>query len=305
MTFALIILSFSLVANNVPMKPVELKKNYLEPKSLEFVEYGSVPVFAENLRFNHNLISYDISNSCDNKRREEAVSAFNIFSEETKVISFYEVGKNGEIKVKCSNEFIQLNGDLFAAGEGGPSRIINTSGFKVIEEGRIVLYNAEDCDYPIVALHELCHVFGFDHSPDPDNIMYNTSSCHQRMSPDMGEFIQELYSIEPLADAKIEDVEGVVRGKYLDFNISVLNEGMMPIVDIYLGIYGDGKFIDSVEMGDIDIGYGRTLKVENMPINLGIKDIKFIIDFNEVVRELSEENNEATLSVVQQSLKIN
>ncbi|NPE26837.1 matrixin family metalloprotease [Methanococcoides sp. SA1] len=289
--FFLVVLSFAFVFDNMKRVPVELKVNYLEPKIGEYVEYGAVPVFSENLRFNHDLISYWISEDCDADRRGDMIEAFSLFSGEVGVISFYENEIGADIMVGCSDEFIELGENLFAAGEGGPSRIINTSGFKVIEEGKIKLYNGAECTYPIVALHELCHVFGFDHSPDPKNIMYNTSDCSQRMSEDMKELMIELYAIEPLADAKVEDFWAEFDGKYLNFNISVLNEGMVDISDINLTILADEDVVDEIEMGKIEVGYGRILRVENVRVSRGFEKIEFVLDFANVVRELNEENN--------------
>lgn len=292
----LIMFSFIFVFRVYYIEPVQLEVNYLEAK-MASIDYGDVPVFAEDMRFNHNLISYSIEDGCDSLRRKEMVAAFNIFSDNVKSISFFEVKKGADIKVGCSNEFIELGNDLFAAGEGGPSRIINTSGFKVVEEGRVILYNGMYCNYPIVALHELCHVFGFDHSPDPENIMYNTSSCNQRMSKDMIDLMKKLYSIEPLGDAKIGDVNGVLYGTYLNFNISILNEGLVDINDIDLAILVDGDVENIVDLGDIDVGYGRTLRVENMKIGRGVEEIEFIVDYNDSARELDEENNIAILKI--------
>ncbi len=291
LVFLMLVFSVMFVLENLPMESIVLKVNHLEPETLDVVEYGAVPIFAENMRFNHNLISYFISEDCDGSRRNDMVSAFNIFSREVKLVSFYEGDMDADIKVGCSDEFIKLSEELFAAGEGGPSRIINTSGFKVIEEGKIILYNGEDCRYPIVALHELGHVFGFDHSEDPKNIMYNTSGCDQRMSEDMVEIMRELYSIEALSDARIESVNAVVHGKYLDFNISILNEGLVGIDSINLTIFADKEKIDVVELGNIDIGYGRTLKVENMKLGGVSESVEFVLDAEGRIRELNKENN--------------
>ena len=63
--------------------------------------------------------------------------AFSILHQKMEVISFYETKESdAEIIVDCSNDFEKLEGNLFAAGEGGPSKIINTSQFKVIKEGK-------------------------------------------------------------------------------------------------------------------------------------------------------------------------
>lgn len=287
--------SFAFVLENLDIEPVELKKNYLEPETLEFVDYGAVPVFSENLRFNHNLISYSIGASCDEERRSDMVAAFNIFSDEVKVVSFYETDLDGDIKVLCSNEYVGLGKELFAAGEGGPSRIVNTSGFRVIEEGKVTLYNSEDCGYPIVALHELLHVFGFDHSRDPNNIMFNVSACDQRMSEDMISLMVDLYSVEALADLKIGSVDAVIHGRYLDFNVSVLNEGLVGVKKTDLAVFVDGREVDVFDLGEIEIGYGRTLKIENMRIGIGAEEVRFVVDEDDLVRELSEENNEVLM----------
>lgn len=290
--FVLLVFGFILVFDNLPGEPVELEVNYLGSEAPVVIEYGIVPVFEENLRFSHDSISYSIGEGCDEARRVDMINAFDIFSDRVGIISFYETSGDGpDISVGCSDEFIKLAGDLFTAGEGGPSKIINTSGFKIIEEGRILLYKSEDCNYPIVALHELGHVFGFDHSGDPSNIMYNTSNCDQRMSDDMVELIRSLYSIEPLADARISNANAVVRGRYLDFNISILNEGLRDIGDLDLTILVDGKEIENINIGKIEVGFGRTLRVENMRIPRSIEKIEFIVDVDDLIRELNEDNN--------------
>jgi hypothetical protein len=297
LVFLILLSSLVFVLEGLPGEPVKLKVNYLEPESLDLVEYSAVPIFAENMRFNHNLISYFIDSNCDKSRRDDMAAAFNIFSDKVKIISFYEGGIGSDIKISCSNEFVELGEDLFAAGEGGPSRIINTSGFKVIEEGTILLYAETDCGYPTIALHELCHVFGFDHSPDPNNIMFNTSGCGQRMSDDMIELMQELYSIEPLPDARVESVSGVISGRYLDFNISILNEGLIRISSISLTILADGETADVFDLNEFNIGYGRTLKVLNMRLPRNVEKLQFVVDIEDLVKELNEENNIAELIV--------
>lgn len=291
LVFMMVVFSVAFVLENLPRKPVELKTNYVEPELEAMVDYGAVPVFAENLRFNHNLISYSIAEDCDAERRSDMIEAFNIFADKIKIISFYEVEDDADILVGCSDDFIKLGEELFAAGEGGPSRIINTSLFRTIEQGKIVLYNRKDCDYPIVALHELCHVFGFDHTDDPMNTMYSVGDCRQRMSEDMVELMVELYSIEALADARIDWLNATLKGNYLDFNISVLNEGMLSIDAIDLTILADGEEAQVVDLGEIGIGHGRILRVENMRISSSIDKLEFILDVEDKVRELNEGNN--------------
>jgi len=295
---AMLVFSLGFLYQSLPRKPVAFKMGDVVPKPVELIDYGAVPVFSENLRFNHNRISYHIEADCAGPRREAMIEAFALFAGKMKVISFYEDGDDSDIYVGCSDDYIPIGERLFAAGEGGPSRIINTSVFKTIEEGKISLYDDPRCDYPIVEIHELGHVFGFDHSTDPNNVMYNVSNCNQRISNDMVELINDLYSIEPLAEASIKDAIAVKRGKYLDFNITVLNEGLIGIDDIDLTIIADGEVVKIMDIGEIDIGYGRTLRATNVVLpSRNVEVIDFIVDDANDVRELNEGNNEVQMIV--------
>lgn len=288
----LVMFAFFSVYQNVPREPIELKASGVEPELIAIVDYGAVPVFIENLRFNHNDISYFIEADCSDVRRASMIKAFEIFAKKMMIISFHEVSSGADINVGCSDDYIPMGERLFAAGEGGPSRIINTSVFKTIEQGKIVLYDNQRCDLPIVELHELGHVFGFDHSDDPLNVMYNVSDCRQSISDDMVKLIYELYSIEPLPDASIGDLVVVKRGRYLDFNISVLNEGLIDIDSINLTIVADGEDVEVMNLGGIGIGYGRTLRAQNIKLpSLSVDRIEFVVDKRNRVREFNEGNN--------------
>ncbi len=109
--------------------------------------------------------------------------------------------------------------------------------------------------------------------------------------------MRELYSIEALADVRIENVEGIVHGRYLDFNISILNEGLVGADNVTLWISTDGERIDLVEMGGVEVGFGRTLKVENMKIPRNVETLEFVLDAGEGVREMEYDNNVAEMSV--------
>jgi len=289
---AMFVISGIFFYQNLPGDPIDLEPSEVITENIEIINYGAVPVFADNLRFNHNRISYYISGECSSIRRTAMIEAFKIFSEKMGIITFYEVGSDADIDVGCSDSYIPLGEQLFAAGEGGPSRIINASVFKTIEKGKISLYNDPRCDYPVVELHELCHVFGFDHSPDPKNIMYNISNCEQRISDDMVKLMDDLYSIKPLPDAAIKDVSAVKRGVYLDFNLTILNEGMMAIEDINLTILADGEMVQELSFGEIEIGYGRTIKTTNIKLpSRNVESVDFFADYDDDIPELREDNN--------------
>ncbi len=291
--------SVGIVYQSVSKVPIKMETGAISDKPISVIDYEGVPVFLENLRFNHNNISYFINDSCSGVFRVEMVEAFDLFEWMTKYISFYEVDGDADIDVGCSDEFIVIGEGLFAAGEGGPSRIINTSRFRIIEKGNIWLYDNLRCDYPIVELHELGHVFGFEHSDDPSNIMYSISDCGQRVTADMIELIDVLYSIEPLADVWISSLSSIKRGRYLDFNMTVLNEGLVDASDVDLGIVVDEKVVKVLNLGEIKVGFGRTLFVENLKLpssDFGVVD--FYVDIKNKIREIDEGNNFARISEV-------
>lgn len=293
LTLAILIFSYTLVYQNLPLNPIEMKPIGITSEPITTINHGFTPVFEENLRFNHNNISYFIEPSCSNTRTSAMKEAFQIFQKKMGVISFYEVDyKEADILVGCSEDFIEIGEDIFVAGEGGPTEIINTTIFKIIQKGKVILYEKHNCELPVVELHELCHVFGFDHSLNPKNIMYNTSNCDQKITQDMIDLIKKLYSIKPLPDARITELSAVKKGRYVDFNITVSNDGLTDIDDIDLTLVANEKEIYTVHLNYIGIGYMKTLSATNIRLpSTNIKTIDFIIDYDSQIEELNEENN--------------
>jgi|TARA_B100001971_G_C18139178_1_gene509383 hypothetical protein len=290
---ALIALSSILVYQLYPSSPLEFYLEELPADDLPEVYYGDTPVFMENLRFNHNNISYFIEPSCPDNRKSRMKEALEIFQNEVEIITFNEImSEEADISIGCSDNYIDLGEDIFAAGEGGPSRIINTSHFKTIEKGKISLYKESKCEYPVVELHEISHVFGFDHTENKKSVMYPTAICGQRITKDMVDLLKTLYSIKPLPDAKIKEISAIKIGKYLDFNITISNEGLIDIGEINLTISTEGEEIEVFPLNELGIGYIRTLQVKNIPLpSRNINKISFIIDKEGSIEELNEENN--------------
>lgn len=297
--FSLLFFSLGFLYQNLPQNPVEMTANMTKVEPIPMIDYGPTPVFEKNLRFNHNNISYSIESSCSEIRATAMRNAFKIFEEKMGIIRFKETGNSeADIIVKCSDGVIKLDKNFFTAGEGGPSRMINTSYFEVIQRGRILLHKNPRCNRPVVELHELLHVFGFSHSHNPKSIMYNVSNCDQKITPDIIRLVNNLYSIKPLPDAKISEISAFKKGRYLDFNISVLNEGLTGIKNINLTLIAKGKKIEIIPLGDIGIGNSRTLRVTNMRLPSGsIEKINFVVDYESAIKELNKNNNRVEMSI--------
>jgi hypothetical protein len=222
-----------------------------------------------------------------------------IFEEEMEILTFKEIIRRGaDIQVGCSNDYIEIGENHFTAGEGGPSVIINTSKFKIIQKGKISLYKESSCEYPVVEIHELSHIFGFNHVLNPKGIMNNISNCNQRITTDMVITIQQLYSIPELPDAQIEELSAIKKGKYIDFNITIGNEGLIDMQDFNLTIISDEKVVERFLIEKIEIGHSRILQVSNVKLDsLSNIPIDFYLDYLNNIEELDKENNFASVSV--------
>ena len=249
--------------------------------------------FYPNMRYPSSEISYKIS-ECPLKKKNDMERAFDILENKT-ILKFYSIDKAEEISVACDSS-AKVEGGMFIAGEGGPTNITKTNNFNVILNGKILLLRESECERPNIAIHELLHALGFEHSPNPNNIMYNFSKCSQIIGDDTFELINKLYSVPSYSDLDFEDVSAIMRGKYLDLNISVRNNGLSESGAAKIEIYADDKFLKEIELNPIDIGYGRIIILSNVWVpKISVKELKFFI--NSSFNELDKNNNVIVLKI--------
>jgi len=214
--------------------------------------------------------------------------AFDIMSEET-MLDFYAVEYGQEIIITCEDT-IEIQGNLFTAGEGGPTNVSRVGDFNVIESGKILLLKDSNCANPNIAIHELLHVLGFNHSTNPQNIMYPISKCEQTIGDDMIELINNVYSISNKPDLIFENATVLMRGKYLDITYTIRNNGLKYSSYSVLKILVDGKQVEEISIPPMDIGYGREGYVKNLLIKqIDIKNIELTIENK--FEELNKTNN--------------
>ncbi|MFA5174542.1 MAG: CARDB domain-containing protein [Candidatus Pacearchaeota archaeon] len=287
---------------NIPGNPVNLKP-VISGGELQVLNLSSeVKQFYPNMKFNHNEISYKIDASCTEEKKNNIIGAFDELSKKVGLIRFV-LSENPDIDVSCTeDEKNAIKENYFIAGEGGAKEIIQTERFNVITQGIILLYGnphkAVKCDWPNVELHELIHVFGFDHSSDKNSLMYPyLTSCNQRLDQSIVDNLKELYSIPNLPDLYFDNVNAIKKGRYLDFNVTIKNSGDISAENVLLTLLDENEKVDSFNLKKIDFGAGVTFSVSNLKlINRNSGDIKLVIDYDNSISEIDESNNVAELN---------
>jgi len=249
--------------------------------------------FYQNMRYSDSKISYRIFD-CPLQKKNDMEEAFRMISD-LSILDFYPINSNEEISVTCDSKN-KLEGGLFIAGEGGPENITKGDKFNVILKGKILLIRDSNCENPNIALHELLHALGFNHSENSNNIMYPISKCKQTIGEEIFILLNELYSIPSQSDLTLENVSASMRGKYLDVNMSIKNNGLRDSEESKISIYADESFVKEIKLDALEIGYGRIISLNNLWIGqINVNKLDFVIDYN--LPELEKNNNRISLEV--------
>lgn len=249
--------------------------------------------FYSKMRFPNQNISYKIDN-CTLQKKDNMERAFEILESVT-ILNFYPVESNEEISVTCDSQ-VKIKEGLFIAGEGGPTNITKTANFNVIFHGNILLIRDSKCPNPNVALHELLHVLGFDHSDNPKNIMYEISLCEQSIGKDIPLLINELYSLPTLTDLDFGNVSAFMHQRYLDLNMSIQNNGFKNSEKFTVTISTDGRKIKEIDFKALSVGHGIAIILKNIfVLDINIEEIE--LEINYPLEELEKNNNIIKLEI--------
>lgn len=260
--------------------------------SLNVEDTGNMQ-FYSNMRFSDSRVSYKIDD-CPLRKKNDMEKAFSIIEDQS-VLDFYPVSSNEEIIVTCDSKN-KIEDGLFIAGEGGPVNITKGDSYNVILKGKVLLIKDSSCGSPNVALHELLHVLGFNHSDNKNNIMYPISNCRQTIGEDIFNLIEEIYSTESLPDLDLQNVSAVMHGKYLDVNLTIKNNGLKDSQESRILIYAENSLVKELDIVSLKIGYGRTIMLNNLWIKkINVNRLDFVIDYE--FRELEKNNNRISLVV--------
>lgn len=251
-----------LIYQNLPGQLQNMNLELKNPAILKNLT-SEIKQFEFEMRFNHNNLTYFFSPDCDSERKFKMLEAFSEISNSTQ-ITFTPTETDEDIIITCSKESIQKEKNVFIAGEGGPREFINSTIYPVILKGSILLYQKSDCKEPVVELHELLHVFGFDHVNDSNSIMYPYSDCTQKLSPEYTQYLTRLYSIIPAAELVFDSANLTKSGRYLNIWVLVSNKGMIDAPQVDLLVYAEGKEIQRFDLKNLQIGATKKFYAENI-----------------------------------------
>lgn len=268
--------------------PILFKRNITELK--EEPSFSSSFQFYPNMRFSEKEISYYIDSDCNQDKKDKISLALQELEKETDLLKFHlSQESSSKIIFHCDEIKREITEKYYIVGEGGPTSIIKTASYYVIESGEVLLfYKNSDCDNYNVELHELLHVLGFQHSGNKNSILSPTSFCFQVLTNDIISELIRLYSVPSLPDLYFSDAEAVKKGRYLDFSISISNKGLKKSESPIVELYSNSEKVEEFELGDINYGEGRTLNVQNIRIPRETEKIAFNIISE---KELDENNN--------------
>lgn len=292
--FFLVVITLLLFYWFIPLE--EINFEFSQPKNTNFTLNASLSEntqFYENMRYPSSDISYRIQD-CPLKKSDDMKTAFNIIENKT-LLNFYPVIANEEISVTCENK-ARVEGGLFIAGEGGPVNITRSENFNVIRKGGILLIRESKCENPNIGIHELFHALGFDHSTNPNNIMYEVSKCRQEIGQDTINLLNWLYSFPSQPDLSFENASASMKGRYLDVSVTIKNNGLKESKNTKIIIYADSKPLKEIELDPLEIGHGRIITLTNIfVLQRDIDELEFFI--NSDFEELNKDNNRITLEI--------
>jgi len=290
--FFLLVVGLLLVYWFIPLEKIDFKPDYGTSDFLVENLTQEDMQFYPNMRFINPSISYQIFD-CPPQKRQRMEDAFKIIQGLT-VLSFYPVSGGEQIQVRCEYTD-RVRGDIFIAGEGGPINVTPSGDFYIIEGGEILLIRDSGCFTPNVAIHELLHVLGFKHSPNPQKIMYNFSDCDQEIGDDIPSVINTLYNFPRKPDLVLQNVSASLKGVVLSLNLTVWNHGLASSGEARVAFYTNDKEIGDFDLPVLDIGQGSKISWQKTVLLKNFESVIVKIIYSG--DELKTDNNRVELKI--------
>jgi predicted Zn-dependent protease len=267
-------------------------------------------------RWNHFPITVYIENY-DAAYTNDVITAINTWESSTNnLIQFSVVSStNADITIHWVRS---ISPDSSATGETELT-YLNTSLYSIIQSADIKLLeqyrggNFRDNDETNVALHELGHALGLEHSTVPGDVMYHAVDIPSRniIQPSQAytELFNEIYQTSPKTDltfygqinaSKSSITQMSFKSYYANVVFAVRNIGLVDSNSTTVSIYADNNLINDQSLPSLQPSENYVVSITNMRSPTDFSQIRLVIDKNSLLDELNKTNNVAVVNLSQQ-----
>ncbi|MBI2005561.1 MAG: matrixin family metalloprotease [Candidatus Aenigmarchaeota archaeon] len=268
------------------------------------------------LRWNHFPLTVYIDDGFVKEKSyyvDDFRKALEIWEDSTNnLVSFSAVSSGGDIAVEWSPALKEKASDTLGNTD---LKFVNISGLGLIQNAKIELLTRSDSkqlsetDMTNLALHEIGHALGLNHSNDENDIMYPIlvvpSKEIKQISAAEIQKLQDAYKLPARPDLRIMEVN-VTKATIKKFGITfhlinmsmiIENAGLTDAVSPVLRIDTENEKVKQDMLPTISVGNRLSVIFGNLRTDNNFDTIKLTLDPDNLVEELNEGNNVILLNV--------
>ena len=292
-------------------------QTYLSPT--ENISFGSQQVvIAESPqttpRWNHLMLTVYIDNYKD-AYTNDFISAMDIWeSAIDNLITFSQTtDTSADIAASWVSNFASSSKEVT-----GDTRIryIDTGSYELITSAQIQILRSyaggqfDDTDMTNIAMHELGHVLGLEHSNSTNDVMYPVleipSKRLMQISPSYSEFLHQVYQTQPNPDlsfyrnvnaTKFSEKSILRESFYFNVSFAVKNVGLSDSPATSVSVFTDENFIIDQAIPSLEPGTYYQISLGNIASKSDFSYIKLVIDRNDLIDEINKTNNALVVTV--------